>query len=145
MLGSASVTLYLSFWGHFLSEGGAHQFVYTPASDLPAYLPLCSQHWGYKHPLSYLAFNIGARDLNSGPLVCVASTLLTEPPALSSLPLHTFDAFGYCVIEYACLCYLYVSHHHRLCCLRTRKVLFILLLWVANTCRLPEEQCRQKS
>lgn len=38
MLGSASVTLYLSFWGHFLSEGGAHQFVYTLASE-STYLP----------------------------------------------------------------------------------------------------------
>lgn len=38
MLASASVTLYLSFWGHFLSEGGAHQFVYSLASEstLPA-------------------------------------------------------------------------------------------------------------
>lgn len=74
MLGSASVTLYLSFWGHFLSEGGAHQFVYTPASESTCLPASVLSAWGYKHPLPYLAFNIGARDLNSGPLVCVAST-----------------------------------------------------------------------
>lgn len=40
---------------------------------------LFGQHWGSRYTQTYQAFHVGTGDLNSGPPVCVACTLLTEP------------------------------------------------------------------
>lgn len=37
------------------------------------------QCWGHRHVWPCFGFSMGAKELNSSPLVCIASTLITEP------------------------------------------------------------------